>query len=61
MKWQEQTAHLILAGYTLDRGALNQWKALQAVCPARLRIDLLDLQFAFYDERLTTSSYKGIY
>ncbi len=61
MKWQEQTAHLILAVYTLDRGALNQWKALQAVCPARLRIDLLDLQFAFYDERLTTSSYKGIY
>lgn len=52
---------LVLAAYTPKRKDYEQWKALLSTTPPRLQIDLLDLQLAFYDQRLTPTRYKGIY
>lgn len=60
-RWLEASPRLTIACYTLDRSAHRRWEACQESLPARLQLDLLDLQLAFYDERLTPTSYKGVY
>lgn len=59
--WLAVSAQVTVAGYTLGRSAYRHWEGFQSVVPARLQLDLLDIQLAFYDERLTASAYKGVY
>lgn len=61
VRWRQEYPQLILAGYTLGRSAYASWEACLETAPPRLQLDLLDLQLAFYDERLTPTSYKAVY